>query len=153
MKSVARTNTTPSCVANPVSWVDDWQEVLPLIQNQLQSEHLSVAPGQLLYQTGAAACDLFVLQAGEVKLFKTLPDGQQHLMRLVQAGDVFGFDGLVDHYYNHSAQTVTATTVCRISIQHLQALSHHYPQLERVIMVRCLRELQHADERWLAHAS
>lgn len=153
MDSLTNTQTTRACVANPARWMDDWQTVLPLIQDQLHSEQLQLEPEQWLYQMGTVARDLFVLQTGEVKLFKTLPNGQQHIMRIAQAGDVFGFDGLVDRYYNHHAQAVTAVSVCRIDIQHLQALSHRYPQLERVIMVRCLRDLQHADERRLIQSA
>lgn len=147
MDVAARTPTKPSCVTNPVHWLEDWQTLLPIIQQELQSEQLRLAAEQWIYQAGTAARDLFVVQSGYVNLLKTLPDGRQQLIRTVQAGDVFGFDGLVDRYYNHSAQAMTPSTVCRVAIQHLQALSQHYPQLERVIMVRCLRDLQHADER------
>ncbi len=149
MESSTNVQINRACVAHPVQKDEDWQAVLPLIQEQLHSEQLELEPDQLLYQAGTAARDLFILNAGRVQLFKILPNGQQHMLRLAQAGDVFGFDGLVDHFYNHSAQAVTAVTVCRIAIQHLQALSSHYPQLERLLMVRCLRDLQHADERRL----
>ena len=149
MDVLANTQTNPACVMNATRDNDDWQVVLSLLRDQLQSDYLQLDAEQLLYQTAEAARHLFLLREGKVRLFKTLPNGQQHLLHLVQAGDVFGFDGLVDHFYNHSAQAVTIIGVCRMNIQHLQALSRHYPQLERLIMVRCLRDLQHADERRL----
>ena len=39
--------------------------------------------------------------------------------------------------------------MCRIPVTALQGLGEHKAEVERLIMVRCIKELQHADERLL----
>ncbi len=124
---------------------DDFNDAL----KNMPSENVSYAASESIYMAGTAAKHLYLLRDGHVKLFKTTANGKDQIIRVVRPGEIFGFDGLVDILYNHSAVPLKHATVCRISVERLRALGKHRPEVERVIMVRCIKELQHADERLL----
>lgn len=118
------------------------------LQN-LDAESLNFMAGSTVYETESAATAIYVLMHGYVKLAKTTLIGKSQIIRIVRAGEIFGFDGLVAEYYNHSAAAVGEIDVCRIPVAGLQDLGEHKAEVERLIMVRCIKELQHADERLL----
>jgi CRP/FNR family transcriptional regulator len=116
---------------------------------KLATDNLVYAPAQTIYEAGSPARDVYILNEGYIKLFKTSATGKNQIIRVVKPGEVFGFDGLVDALYNHSAVSLRQVLVCRISVADLQSLGEHKAEVERLLMVRCIRELQHADERLL----
>ncbi len=116
---------------------------------KLASDNLAYAATETIYEAGSPAQDVYILNEGYIKLFKTSATGKNQIIRVVKPGGVFGFDGLVDAMYNHSAVPLRPIQVCRISVADLQNLGEYKPEVERLLMVRCIRELQHADERLL----
>lgn len=122
------------------------------LQNALkavESEEVMYSATDTIYSAGASAQHLYIVQDGYVKLFKTTSNGKDQIIRIVKPGEIFGFDGLVDILYNHSAVPLKYASVCRIPVENLDALGESRPEVERLIMVRCIQELQHADERLL----
>ena len=115
----------------------------------VESERVEYTAADTIYAIGVNAQHIYLLLEGHVKLFKTTASGKDQIIRVVRAGEVFGFDGLVDSHYNHSAVPLKRASVCRISVDKLAALGAQRPEVERLIMVRCIKELQHADERLL----
>ncbi|MGB3918175.1 Crp/Fnr family transcriptional regulator [Thiothrix litoralis] len=115
----------------------------------VDSDIIEYNAGETIYAAGVSAQHIYLLREGYVKLFKTTFSGKDQIIRVVKAGEIFGFDGLVDIRYNHSAVPLKRATVCRIAVDKLDALGARRPEVERLIMVRCIKELQHADERLL----
>ncbi|WP_028487575.1 Crp/Fnr family transcriptional regulator [Thiothrix lacustris] len=113
------------------------------------SDSVEYAATDTIYSAGVSAQHIYLLRDGYVKLFKTTVSGKDQIIRVVKAGEIFGFDGLVDIRYNHSAMPLKHATVCRIAVDNLDMLGARRPEVERLIMVRCIKELQHADERLL----
>lgn len=116
---------------------------------KVESETVEYAATDTIYAAGVSAQHLYLLHDGHVKLFKTTANGKDQIIRVVKPGEIFGFDGLVDTSYNHSAVPLKHASVCRIAVDKLDALGERRPEVERLIMVRCIQELQHADERLL----
>lgn len=115
----------------------------------VESEAVGYSAAETIYAAGTNAQHLYIVRDGYVKLFKTTSNGKDQIIRIVKPGEIFGFDGLVDTLYNHSAVPLKHANVCRISVEKLHALGECRPEVERLIMVRCIKELQHADERLL----
>lgn len=113
------------------------------------SEAVGYSAAETIYAAGTNAQHLYVVRDGYVKLFKTTSNGKDQIIRIVKPGEIFGFDGLVDTLYNHSAVPLKHVNVCRIPVEKLHTLGERRPEVERLIMVRCIKELQHADERLL----
>jgi CRP/FNR family transcriptional regulator len=118
------------------------------LQN-IETERLNFSAGSSVYKTDFPAAAIYVLVRGYVKLAKTTLLGKSQIIRIVKAGEIFGFDGLVAEHYNHSAATMGDAEVCRIPVAALQDLGEHQAEVERQVMVRCIKELQRADERLL----
>ncbi|MEB4592715.1 Crp/Fnr family transcriptional regulator [Candidatus Thiothrix sp. Deng01] len=113
------------------------------------SESLNYSAAEIIYRAGSSAQHFYIVRDGYVKLFKTTLNGKDQIIRVVKPGELFGFDGLVDVLYNHSAVPLKYATVCRIPVGRLRLLGEQRSEVERLIMVRCIKELQHADERLL----
>jgi CRP/FNR family transcriptional regulator len=117
--------------------------------DNLKTQRVVYAATETIYQGGTPANAVYILRDGYVKLFKTTATGKDQIIRVVKPGEFFGFDGLVSELYNHSAVPLRQAEVCCIPVIDLEALGEYKPAVERLIMVRCIKELQHADERLL----
>lgn len=116
---------------------------------RMSSENVIYTAAESIYLAGTIAKHFYILREGHVKLFKTTINGKDQIIRIVRPGEIFGFDGLVDTLYNHSAVPLKHANVCRVPVERLNMLGEQRPEIERLIMVRCIKELQHADERLL----
>lgn len=123
-------------------------DFLGILKN-LESNSLNYAAPEAIYHASEPATGVYILRSGHVKLFKTTSAGKDQIIRVVKPGEIFGFDGLVSELYNHSAVPLRQAEVCCIPVASLQSLGAHKAEVERLIMVRCIKELQHADERLL----
>ena len=61
--------------------------------------------GQFLFWEGTAPEGLYLVHSGQVKITRTGSDGKEQIMRVAQAGDVFGYLGLLDGS-THAADAV-----------------------------------------------
>ena len=52
--------------------------------------------GQFLFWEGTAPEGLYLVHSGQVKITRTGSDGKEQIMRVAQAGDIFGYIGLLD---------------------------------------------------------
>ncbi len=58
--------------------------------------------------------DIFLVKNGVIKIFKSLQDGRQQILRLCGLGDVLGLDAIFSKQYFTTAKAVTKSMVCRI---------------------------------------
>lgn len=124
-------------------------DAITVALHNLNTTSFHLSPGQMVYQSGTPAMAIYVLVHGYIKLSKTTGAGKAQIIRIVKAGELFGFDSLVAEHYNHSAITLGNARLCCIPVANLNALGEHRAEVERLVMVRCIKELQHADERLL----
>ena len=137
------------CPVHEFAFFNELAEDIHHVLKSVESEALDYTATETIYHAGVGAQHIYLLRNGYVKLFKTGGNGKDQIIRIVKAGEIFGFDGLVDVRYNHSAVPLKQATVCRIAVAKLNTLGGDRPEVERLIMVRCIQELQHADERLL----
>lgn len=107
-------------------------------------DHLSA---QMVVHEGDAADAVFTVMSGMLKLYKTLPDGRQQITGFATVGDVIGLasgDG-----YAYSAETVTASTVCRVPRAALLRVMDQHPAVQGRLLAMASIELSAAQDQIL----
>lgn len=143
----ARHHGPPVCTTCPIreqdlfaALVDD--AVGPLAQVVEQS---AMEAGALLHHAGQAGTWISTLQRGAIKLSQVLPDGTQRIVRLLRPGDVLGLELLVEGRFQHTAQSIVPSTVCRIAVATLRAAADSDPAKFQALMQRWQQNLEEAD--------
>lgn len=114
----------------------------------LPIEELKVEAGGALYQGGDDGLAAFTIRSGLVKLVQYLPDGNQRIVRLLRPGSVAGLEVLAGRPYEHTAEVLQPTLVCRIPREVIEKLSRETPRLHRQLMAKWSETLAQADQ-WL----
>lgn len=120
--------------------------------DQIQGFHpavLGFRPDEILYHQGDTAQHAYTLRKGIVKLTKMLPNGRIQIVRVLQEGDLFGFEGFADQPYNQTAVALTATEVCRLPLNELNELKRQHIEIEQAMTNRWLQHLREAEDMML----
>lgn len=97
---------------------------------------------QALHSEGQPSDRLCILMAGELKLFRSLPDGRHQIHKLaVVPGDVIGCEDLFLDTWGSSARAITPATLCCLTRQDLLKVIGRYPEVGMVIMQTMARDL------------
>ncbi len=106
-----------------------------------------IEPNQTIFGEGDAGINLFNVTAGTVKLYKLLPDGRRQITGFLFSGDFMGLS--VNERYAYSAETVTATSVCRFPRRKMDQLMEEFPKLQRRLFSLASNELAAAQDQML----
>lgn len=87
-----------------------------------------------------------IVSDGILRMQKTLPDGRQHVVGLLVAGDMFGrvFDGNM-HF---SVEAATDATVFQLQRRPMEDLLLRSPELDRLLLLNMMSELDRARD-WM----
>ena len=91
----------------------------------------------------------YTLRKGLIKITKSLPDGRIQIVRVLVAGDLFGFDGLANEDYNHTATALTDCEVCRLPLADLSELRENHSEVDSSIMSRMIKNLRQTEDMLL----
>ena len=94
-------------------------------------EVLDYSAGDAIYRQGQVGHHLQAVCKGLVRLEQKLPDGGTRVVRLLQAGSVFGLELLASQTFMHTAISVGKSRVCRTPAPSLQRLAEHDPALHQ----------------------
>lgn len=106
-----------------------------------------VEAGQMLFQEGDRAEEVFTLIDGMLKLYKLLSDGRRQIVGFLVPGDFLGL--AFGKTYVYSAEAVVPTVVCRFRRGPFLGLLEECPTLEKEILDRTSTELAAAQEQML----
>jgi CRP/FNR family transcriptional regulator len=106
-----------------------------------------VEANQTVFAEGDPAETLFNVTAGTVKLYKLLPDGRRQITGFLMSGDFLGL--AVKDSYAYTAETVTATTLCRFPRRKMEALLDEFPKMQRRLFSMAANELASAQDQML----
>lgn len=106
-----------------------------------------LAAGQVLFDEGAPARDVYTLTAGMLKLFKVTRDGRRQITGFLLPGDFIGL-AFADSYV-YSAEAVVDSEVCRFRREPFERLLRRYPALEHDLLGRASTEIAAAQEQIL----
>jgi CRP-like cAMP-binding protein len=106
------------------------------------------ARGQLLYAPGETGEALFILKAGQVRLYRIAADGRKLVLATLGPGTVFGEMTAIGQSMTDSfAEAVDECVVCIMSRVDIEAVMLDYPAVA-VEMVRLLsKRLHEAEDR------
>ncbi len=106
---------------------------------------MEYSTGDAIYRQGQVGHHLHAVCKGLVGLEQKLPDGGTRVVRLLQAGNVFGLELLASTTCMHTAISVGKSRVCRTPAPSLQQLAEHDPALNHSLMQEWREALQDAD--------
>jgi len=96
---------------------------------------------QHLYQVGHKFNSIYAIRAGAVKLYTYSDSGDEIVHGFCLAGDVVGFDGLVNEHYTFNAVALDTTSVCLMPYEDLSDLAHRIPNLNHQIMATMSKKM------------
>ena len=97
---------------------------------------------EALYKEGDACAHLYILLSGEVKVYKTLPNGKQQIHKLVQIpGDLIACEDLYLDTHGSSAEALNDVSVCHLKCDDLQASAERYNEISDTLMQAMSRNL------------
>ena len=103
----------------------------------------------IFHQSDSSKESAYTLRKGLIKITKSLPDGRIQIVRVLMAGDLFGFDGLANEDYNHTATALTDCEVCRLPLADLSGLRENYSEVDSSIMSRMIKNLRQTEDMLL----
>lgn len=109
--------------------------------------HAHLPPQFTVFREGDPADHIYSISGGAVKLYKLLSDGRRQIIGFLFSGDMFGLG--LDGGYAYTAETVTATQLCRFTHRKLDSLLGEVPKLERKMYSMMVKELVAAQEQML----
>lgn len=141
------------CLTCPIRHLSIFGE-LP-VERLEQIQHFQPAviqyqTGETIYHQGAQAQSAYTLRKGMVKLTKSLANGRTQIIRVLGAGELFGFDGFADETYSHSATPLSTIEICRLPFADLASLKKQYIEIDSAMTQRWLHYLRAAENQMLA---
>jgi len=95
-----------------------------------------------LYKEGDVCRHLYILLSGEVKVYKTLPNGKQQIHKLVQIpGDLVASEDLYLESHGSSAEALNDVTVCHLKCDDLHNSTERYKEISDTLMQAMSRNL------------
>ncbi len=123
------------------------------LQTSIKDFHTSVisygAGESIFHQNDKSDESSYTLRKGLIKITKSLPDGRVQVVRILVAGDLFGFDGLAGESYNHTATALTDCEVCRLPLGNLAEIRKQNPEVDSSIMSRLIKNLRQTEDMLL----
>jgi len=109
--------------------------------------HKTVAQGDYVYLSGDPATSIYFVRAGLVKVSVPMEDGKEVLLRIYQAGEIFGEFCLCSGTSREQAQTMENSEIVEISFEDLLAHLQHNRQALMQFLNSMSRRLAGAYEQ------
>ncbi|SCZ57955.1 Crp/Fnr family transcriptional regulator [Thiohalomonas denitrificans] len=95
-----------------------------------------------LYRAGEPGEQLFVLISGEIKLYKSLPNGRHQIHKLAQIpGDLIACEDLYRDDYTSTAESITPLELCVLNRKDLFSLMERHGEISDTLMHSMARNL------------
>jgi CRP/FNR family transcriptional regulator, anaerobic regulatory protein len=95
-------------------------------------EMISLNANSEVFFEGDTADYMYNVNAGMVKIFKSLQDGRRQILGFPVDGDLLGYP--IGDSHTYSAETLTRVQLCRVSRARLRDLASGFPALERKLL-------------------
>lgn len=98
-------------------------------------EHVSFKAGDILFTEGEATYHFFVIQEGEIEIFKTGTDGKPVALGTVTAGSSLGEFAMLDHMpRSATARALTDVSAAKVSEEAYKQLLEELPEWAVAVM-------------------
>ncbi len=130
--STKRTNERPEQYRGRLQDVSQFSDLSDEQLRRFQSlaRSLSYKKGKVLYIQGDLAENFYVICSGWIKLFNTMPEGDEIIVDMLRMGDLVGESAIFDHgCYTSSAQAVADIHLLSLPLDFLKEQIHDNPKL------------------------
>lgn len=103
-------------------------------EQQQATRQRTFAPGEVICRKGARGKSVYSVCKGAVKLEVSTPDGHARVVRVLQAGAVFGLEVLSDISYHHTVTCLGRTQLCEIPADAVNEATLHDADLHMALM-------------------
>ncbi|WP_284259363.1 helix-turn-helix domain-containing protein [Acidocella aquatica] len=111
------------------------------------AQRVSLAPGTVFVEEGEKASYFYNINQGNVRLFKSLPDGRRQITGFAGPGYFLGLAAGENNAF--SAEAMDHVKLCRFSRASLMAVFEELPVLERKLLDVAMHELVLAQQQML----
>jgi len=111
------------------------------------AQRTTVAAGKVFIEEQEPAAYFYNISAGNVRVFKSLPDGRRHITGFMGVGQFLGLD--VAGSYAFSAEAMGEVQLCRFHRKALHEVFGEFPALERRLLNIATHELTVAHDQML----
>ncbi len=110
-------------------------------------EERTCKKGEEIYYEGEKTSALYILKEGYLKLSKSLEDGRNQVVNILDASKIFGFESIYEEEYTESAEMLSSGMVCSIQKKKFQDFLEERPDISLKIIKVLNRNLKQAQER------
>lgn len=93
-----------------------------------------IQKGQTLFKAGDELKSLYAIRSGTIKSYTITEEGDEQITGFHLAGDLVGFDAIINHKHLSFAQPLETSMVCEIPFETLDDISGKMPNLRQQIM-------------------
>ncbi|HGJ5884259.1 FNR family transcription factor [Arsenophonus sp.] len=105
-----------------------------------------IQKGQTLFKAGDELKSLYAIRSGTIKSYTITEEGDEQITSFHLAGDLVGFDAIINHKHLSFAQALETSMVCEIPFETLDDLSGKMPNLRQQIMRLMSSEIKDDQE-------
>jgi CRP/FNR family transcriptional regulator len=121
-----------------------------ILEETIKDFHTSVitynSGESIFHQYDDSSESAYTLRKGLIKITKSLSDGRVQIVRVLVAGDLFGFDGFANENYNHTATALTDCEVCRLPLADLATLRKNNNEIDQSMIARVIKNLRQTED-------
>jgi len=110
-------------------------------------------PAQALFYETTPAKDVYCLQSGLVKLYRSDPEGRQYVLRLAGSGEPLGYESVLARLpYSATAEALRPSRACILPGRVVHELIGRVPELGPRLILDLARQLKRSEDRRVALA-
>ncbi|MBG9983224.1 Crp/Fnr family transcriptional regulator [Aerococcaceae bacterium DSM 111020] len=121
-------------------------EQLTLIGSKVKHKRLDKL--DYLFQPGDQSNAIYIVNTGQVKIFRMVESGKEQMIRVLKPGDFIGETGIFnpDEVFEDYAQVMMETTICTIYQEDLLQIMADYHEVSLQIVRELSNRLRSADQ-------
>ncbi|CAA2930893.1 Fumarate and nitrate reduction regulatory protein [Arsenophonus endosymbiont of Bemisia tabaci Q2] len=105
-----------------------------------------IQKGQTLFKAGDELKSLYAIKSATIKSYTITDEADEQITGFHLAGDLVGFDAIINHKHLSFSQTIETSIVCRITFETLDDLSGKMSNLRQQIMRLMSSEIKDNQE-------
>ncbi|WP_063656279.1 FNR family transcription factor [Candidatus Arsenophonus triatominarum] len=105
-----------------------------------------IQKGQTLFKAGDELKSLYAIRSGTIKSYTITEEGDEQITGFHLAGDLVGFDAIINNQHLSFTQALETSMVCEIPFETLDDLSGKMPNLRQQIMKLMSSEIKDDQE-------
>jgi CRP-like cAMP-binding protein len=103
-----------------------------------------------IFSEGDSPLNVFMVKSGNIKVFKSHPDGKELIINLYKANDYFGFESILENgVYTESAVAMEDSELIIIPKQDFLSLIHSSPEVSKVFISLLCQKVKEKESQLL----